>query len=193
VQYLSPLVQLPPRGVWGRSGRALLTPAEHWLGAPQHDDATPDETILRYLGAFGPATVADMRQWSGLAGLRDVVERLRPRLRTFRGEDGRELFDVPGAPLPDPGTPAPVRFLPDFDNLLLSHADRTRIIPPDHRDAIIPALGGPTRTVLVDGFVRAKWTVADGELEIEPLAPLTKRAAAAVRAEGNRLVRFLSG
>ena len=191
-QYLTPLVQLPPRGVWGRSGRAVLTPAEAWLGRRQARTRRPDETIVRYLGAFGPATVADIRQWSGLTGLREAVERLRPRLRTFRDEQGRELLDVHDGPLPDPRTPAPPRFLPDFDNVLLAHADRARIIPPEHRGEILAQLATPSRVVLVDGFVRARWSVAGGAIEIDPLTPLSKRNAAAVRAEANRLERFLS-
>ncbi len=192
VRGLLPLVHVPPRGVWGQSGPVALTTAEAWLGRSVVPKRGPGEVILRFLAAFGPATVADARTWSGLSGLRDVFERLRPHLVTFRDASGRELYDVPVAPLPDPETPAPPRFLPEFDNALLSHADRTRIISDEHRKALSndPFMRG----VLVDGFARAVWkterTRRKATLVIEPFGPLTKRDRDALAEEGERLVRF---
>jgi Winged helix DNA-binding domain len=188
---LVPLVQLPPRGIWGVGGVAALATAETWLGAPLATDPAPDQMILRYLGAFGPASVMDVQAWCGLTRLGAVVERLRPQLVCFEDEAGRELFDLPDAPRPDPSTPAPVRFLPEYDNVLLSHADRTRIIAPEQRERVF------TRgALLVDGFVRGTWKVRvvrrAATLEIEPFRPIPRRAAAAVEREGARLLTFVA-
>src|SRR5215217_6083073 len=194
VRGLLPLVHVPPRGVWGESGSVALTTAESWLGQSVASVCRPDETILRYLAAFGPATVADARTWSGLGGLRVVFERLRPRLVGFRDERGRELFDVPGAPLPDPETPAPPRFLSQFDNALLSHADRTRIISDEHRKALFedPMMRG----VLLEGFACGTWTAERTRgkvtLVIQQFQRLSKGDRDALADEGERLLRLLA-
>ena len=194
VRGLLPLVHVPPRGIWGESGPVALAAAEAWLGRGLDPDPSPDEAILRYLRAFGPATVADARTWSGLGGLGEVFERLRPRLVTFRDGRGRELFDVPGAPLPDPETPAPPRFLPAFDNVLLSHADRTRIVSDEHRKRL--SRDPFMRSVLLDGFARATWkmerTRGRETLVIRPFEPLPERDRVAVAEEGDGLLSFVA-
>ena len=175
------LVQVPPRGLWDRSAQVTYTTAESWLGRPLVARPSIDDVVLRYLGAFGPATAADVSTWSRLTDMAEVLDRLRPRLRTFRDEKARELFDLPDAPRPDPDTPAPVRFLPEYDNVLLSHASRDRFARP--------ASGTPT--VLHDGFVVATWSVDDGAIVVRPSERLRKKAAASIEAEGRRLARFL--
>ena len=197
VRGLLPVVHIPPRGIWGESGPVALSTVETWIGRGVESDREPDEMVLRYLRAFGPATVSDVRTWSKLTGLRTVVEILRPRLRTFRDEHGRELFDVPDAPLPDPDTPAPPRFLPRFDNALLSHADRGRIIGDEYRKRIIASGGmGSVGTVLVDGLVRGTWKTErirkKATLLIEPFEVLSKKYRDTVAEEGERLVRFIT-
>jgi hypothetical protein len=197
VRGLLPVVHIPPRGIWGESGPVALSTVETWIGRGVDSDREPDEMVLRYLRAFGPATVSDVRTWSKLTGLRTVVELLRPRLRTFRDEHGRELFDVPDAPLPDADTPAPPRFLPRFDNALLSHADRGRIIGDEYRKRIIASGGmGSVGTVLVDGLVRGTWkterTRKKATLLIEPFEVLPKKYRDTVAEEGERIVRFIT-
>jgi hypothetical protein len=121
-------------------------------GPSTRGDPSIDRVVLRYLAAFGPASASDVQTWSWLTGMREVLERMRPQLRTFRDERGRELFDVPDAPLPDPETPAPVRFLPEFDNIFLSHDDRSRIVDRNWVDQVL--MHG---FLLVDGFIRGVW------------------------------------
>jgi hypothetical protein len=194
IRHLVPLVQVPPRGLWGKSGPAAHTTAEAWLGRPLDPAPSLEETILRYLGAFGPATVKDVQTWSGLTRLGEVIERVRPRLRIFRDERGKELFDVPDAPMPDPDTQAPPRFLPEFDNLILSHADRTRVIAEEYRKAIASKNGMVPASVLVDGFVRGTWKTersrGKATLEVKPFEPLAKEDRDALAEEGERLIRF---
>ncbi|KUO15777.1 winged helix DNA-binding domain-containing protein [Streptomyces dysideae] len=185
-----PLVQVTPRGLWGSSGQVALTTAEHWLGRPAEPVPVPDATALRYLAAFGPASVKDMQTWAGLTRLRDAFERLRPDLVTFRDDNGVELFDLPDAPRPDPDTPAPPRFLPEFDNLLLSHADRTRVVPPEHRGSNWQG-NQAYRTLLVDGFLAGVWKLAEDTLIVEPFGTLTEAQRADVAAEGERMLKVL--
>jgi DNA glycosylase AlkZ-like len=195
VGYLVPLVHVPPRGVWDSTGPVARTTMEHWLGRPLDTDPTLDDLILRYLGAFGPASVMDIRAWSGLTRLRSVVERLRPRLVTFRDEHERELFDLPDAPRPDAGTPAPPRFLPEYDNVLLGHADRSRIIPVGRRIPLPSGNGAAMGTILVDGMFAGTWRIArSGEaatLTIDPFEPIPPAERIAVEEEAARLLEFV--
>ncbi|MDN3021790.1 winged helix DNA-binding domain-containing protein [Streptomyces sp. S.PB5] len=182
-----PLVQVTPRGLWGRSGQVALTTAEHWLGRPAEPAPTPDEAVLRYLAAFGPASVKDMQTWAGLTRLKEAFERLRPQLLTFRDEHGVELFDLPDAPRPAAGTPAPPRFLPEFDNLLLSHADRTRVIPPEYWGR--SWVGNMVHsTFLVDGFLAGVWRLQEDALVIEPFGELTRAQREELVEEGARML-----
>jgi hypothetical protein len=201
VRYLVPLAQIPPRGLWGKSGQPVLATPESWLGRSVGEDTSPESMVVRYLAAFGPALVADIQTWCWLTRLGAVVDRLRPQLRTFRDEAGRELFDVPDGPLPDADTPAPVRFLPTYDNVLLSHKDRSRVLPdmsawlvgPSQFDAIF---GGGSFSL--DGFLAGGWKVERDKpagratLVLLPARRLTGIEEAAVADEGARLLAFLA-
>ncbi|MBD3580623.1 MULTISPECIES: winged helix DNA-binding domain-containing protein [Streptomyces] len=188
-----PLVQVTPRGVWGRSGQVRLTTVERWLGAEAVADAQErpqdvDGLVLRYLGAFGPASVKDMQVWAGTTRLREVFERLRPELAVFRDESGTELFDLPDAPRPDEDTPAPPRFLPEFDNLLLSHADRSRVVPPELKGRSWSGNQAHC-TLLVDGFLAGLWRLEEGGgLVVELFGRIGAAQEELVVAAGERLL-----
>ena len=186
--YLMPVVQVTPRGLWQKKGPAAWTTIEKWLGRSLEPAGSPDDLIIRYLGAFGPAAQKDMRVWSGLAGLADVVGRLRPRLLTFRDEQGVDLFDLPDAPRSDPETPAPPRFLPEYDNLLLSHSDRSRFFYGD----LVPK--GWVGNLLVDGMYVGSWKIERSKgsvrLDIELGRKLRRPDLEEVTVEGSRLLNF---
>jgi hypothetical protein len=196
--YTIPLIQVPPRGVWGRTGPAS------WAPAGYRTPATVDRMVLRYLAAFGPAAVADARTWSGVSGLKEVFERLRPRLVSFRDYAGRELFDLPDAPRPDAGTPAPPRFLPEFDNLLLSHEDRSRMTPEQLGAGVTNVWNTAGRSgkavswsmFTVDGFAAGTWKVErrpeNAVLLLQPIVELPDAQAQALVDEGLRLLGFLA-
>ncbi|WP_406084504.1 winged helix DNA-binding domain-containing protein [Streptomyces virginiae] len=186
-----PLVQVTPRGVWGRSGQVRLTTVESWLGKPAGAAQPVDEVVLRYLAAFGPASVKDMQTWAGLTRLREAFERLRPVLLVFQDENGVELFDLPDAPRPDADTPAPPRFLPEFDNLLLSHADRTRVVAPEIKGRTWTGNQAHC-TLLVDGFLAGLWKLDGQALTVELFGPVTKEAKEEIVAEGELMVEGLA-
>ena len=192
VRYMVPLVFTPPRGVWGAKGQVTLTTFDAWLGRPPGPALKAEQFVMRYLGAFGPASPADMRAWSGLA-MRSAFERLRPRLKIFSTEEGRELFDLPRAPRPDSDTPTPVRFLPDYDNILLAHADRTRIMPSGKHLGMFNSNGVMQGAVLVDGFVRALWKPARGLITVIPLEKLIPTSVRGlIEDEALRLEEYLA-
>ena len=167
VSYWVPWVQPPPRGLWGASGAAVMTTVAAELGATAAGPMTLQDLVVRYLTAFGPASVRDVQAWCGLTRLREVVDELGPRLRRFRTEDGAELLDVPDGPLPDADIPAPARFLAEYDNALLSYADRSRVVDEGDHVLLQGGPGGWTGTVLVDGLMRATWAARrEGEATV---------------------------
>jgi hypothetical protein len=193
---LLPLVQVPPRALWQRSGQVRLTTATAWLGKPRGKPLTIDDVVLRYLAAFGPASTADVQTWSGLSRLGEVIDRLN--LTHFKSEGGQTLYDIPNAPRPDPDTPAPVRLVAPFDNILLSHANRTRVICDEHRKRLFSGRNGVfPGTVLVDGFVAGTWElVGKGEstsMRVQPYIRLNRKRLDEIEAEGNRLLEMAFG
>ena len=186
------LVRVPPSGTWERRRADLYAAAEDWVGP---DDATADEglelLVRRYLGAFGPAARSEIAEWAGLPprALEPVVERMA--LRRFRSEGGTELLDLPRAPLPDPETPAPVRFLPVWDAMLLVHARRTGILPEEVRPRVFSTkTPHSTGTFLVDGTVAGAWRHDRGRIELTPYRRLDRPATRELREEAARLEAF---
>jgi Winged helix DNA-binding domain len=201
--HLLPLVQVPPRGLWAETGPATFLLASAWLSgedlAPLDPGVAVEQLVLRYLAAYGPASVADVRAWSGLSRLREVTERLGDRLRPVAGPDGAQLLDLPEAPSPDPDVPAPPRFLPEYDNLLLSFADRSRVIPHHRPVPLPPGHGASAGTLLIDGQWQANWKIIRTEpkggqrqatLRVEPFVRLGAADRAAIEAEGAGLLAF---
>jgi winged helix DNA-binding protein len=193
---LAPLLHVPPAGTWGFHGRPELLVLEAWLGVelPTREEGAK-RLVRSYLASFGPATRQDLLRFAGVrvGDLRPGLEQLE--LRSFRDERGRELLDLPGAPLPDGDTQVPVRFLPKWDSSLLAYAppERTRILPEKFRSTVIRKNGDVLPTVLVDGFVAATWNVDRKRgLEVEPLQRLTRAKLAEIYEEGERLVEFVS-
>jgi len=211
------LVQVPPRGMWGRSAPTTWTTTDAWwapTGAAPGPVDVPvalEALARRFLAAFGPASVADLRQWSGLTGWGPVVERLRPDLVTFRAEPGpgarhgRELLDLPDAPRPPADVPAPVRYLPDYDNVTLAYADKGRMIDDADRGRLASPNGVLPGTVLLDGRVGGTWRVRRARvggpdrsrdevatLEVEPFRAVSRSLRRELAAEGERLVRFVA-
>ena len=190
----APLVQVPPRGLWGESAGPRYAFADDWLGAPLADDPDPADLVLRYLAAFGPATPADMQKWCGLTGLKGVFtgKGRSPALRTYATEDGRVLYDLPDAPLADPGIEVPARFVADFDNLLLSHTDRRRILADEHRPRVMTVNGIVRGTVLIDGFVGGTWRFERAKdtatIAVTPFARLRPADRTALAEQGQRLL-----
>ena len=191
-----PLVQVPAERPWSFEAAAGFALADEWLGRPIPMGSAPaDALVLRYLAAFGPATPADAQAWSALGGLRETFERLRPTLVTFRDERKRELFDLPDAPRPAAETPAPVRFLPEFDNLVLAHQDRTRVLADEYRSRVTTKNLQVRATFLVDGFVAGTWKCERKKqvatITLEPFATLTKKVLGALQEEGDAVLQFL--
>ncbi len=191
---LVPMVQVPPRGVWRKSGAVRFAALDAWVGRALPTVVDREEIVLRYLGAFGPASVRDAQAWSGVTRLGEVFERLRPRLRPFRDEGGRELFDLPDAPRPDPETPAPLRFLADFDNLLLSHADRSRFVSDEDRKTMTYAQGPFPGMLMVDGSAIGQWHLLRDSGSVTMVLRLARKLNAsdedAVRTEADAMLRF---
>lgn len=189
--YLTALVHPPPDGMWGRrGGHTHLALAEDWLGKPLPSTPDPAGLVLKYLAAFGPASVRDIHAWSGISKLGEVVEKLRPQLICFDGNP--ELFDLPDAPRPDPETPVPPRFLPDFDNLVLAHADRSRVMTREVQSQVCVG-AAVAATLLIDGHVRAIWRIERSKttatLIIEPFERVDLHA---VEEEALGLLAFMA-
>ena len=195
VHYMTPLIQVPPRGLWGKGGAPKVTTAKAWLGKEGKAIAT-EKAVVRYLAAFGPASVLDMQAWSGLTKLGPTFEALRPKLVTFTDPSGRELFDLPDAPRPDESTPAPPRFLPVYENAILGFAERERILAGVPPRAVPQSVN--VRSFLIDGFVAGFWKMETAKatakvgatLTLEPFAKLAKKDERALAAEGERMLAF---
>jgi hypothetical protein len=190
-----PLVMVPTDAPWAFPAQADFTVADRWLKRKLSVKTDPTPHVLRHLAAFGPATAADVQTWSGLKGVKALLKDLGDDLAVFEDENGRALFDLPDAPRPDEDVPAPVRFLPEFDNLVLAHQDRTRVLADEHRGEVTTKNLRVRATFLVDGVVAGTWTTARKKdaatLTLAPFGKLTKATLKELTAEGEALLAFL--
>jgi hypothetical protein len=187
------VVHVPPSGIWGYGGHGVYTAAGGAVaGEPPPPEEAFDHLVRTYLAAYGPATKQDVGQWAGIPRLAPISASLeRQSLRTFQDEQGRTLYDLPRAPLPDAEMPAPVRLIPRFDNLVLSHSDRSRILGDIPPSRIVTNNGIVHATILVDGFVAGTWQLDKGRVTLEPFAPLARNAQRALKEEIERLKTFV--
>ena len=188
-----PLVQVPPSGTWGVGTRATYTTAASWLG-----EAAPSDLLSlfrRYLRAFGPADVMDFQTWTGLTGLKSRLKPQLESLASYRAAEGRLLYDLPELPIIDEDTAAPIRFLPEYDNILIAHKDRGRILPEAHRKKVFVSAGRVLGSVVIAGFVGAIWKVERGKTGPTLRVTLFEEQARAmhdsIEAEGQRLMSFI--
>lgn len=182
--------QVPPRGLWAEGGPPTWAPLDVWLGAPLRSPAPLERLVQRYLAAFGPATVGDLQQWSGLTRLGEVIQRCH--VCQFRGEQGEDLYDLADAPRPSEDHPAPPRLLPEYDNLLLSHVDRSRFIAHDRPVPLPPGNGARGGTILIDGMWQGTWEHRPGALHLETFIDLRGEDRIALFAEASSLAAFLA-
>lgn len=192
VREMLPLVQVPPRGLWKQSGAVVYATAESWLGAPQSAQPDLPAVVRRYLRAFGPATAADVTAWSRVTGIRPVLDSMADELVRYRDENGKTLFDLEGLSVADEDAPAPVRFLGEYDNLWLAHANRSRVTEPDQRANWMGPNGGIGKTLFVGGYLEGLWKVVDGRVEVDLFRELSKAENADLGMERDRLEQFLS-
>lgn len=188
-----PLVQVPPSGTWGAGTRATYTTAAYWLGEARPLDLPA--LFRRYLSAFGPASVMDFQTWSGMTGLKSQLAAELRNLVRYRSESGEILYDLPGLPICEAEGVSPLRFLPEYDNILIAHKDRRRILPEAHRKKVLASAGRVLSTVLVDGFVAGIWKAQKTRLAANLRVSLFERQSTAVleqiEDEGQRLIRFI--
>jgi hypothetical protein len=186
------LVRVPPSGTWEKRRAHLFHTAEAWIGPEDvEEEEARDHLVRRYLAAFGPASRKDISAWSHLplGALVPVFERLS--LRRFRDDAGEELLDVPRAPLPDPDTPAPVRFLPTWDAILLVHARRSGVLPEQYRPRVFSTkMPQSVGTFLVDGAVAGTWRYEDGQIRWDAFERLDRATTRDVQDEAERLAAF---
>ncbi len=187
-----PLVQIPPSGSWGAGTRATYTTADSWLGPANPSDLP--SLFRRYLAAYGPADIMDFQTWTGMTHLKSQLAPTLADLVVYQSESGRDMYDLPELTIAAPDSIAPLRFIPEYDNILIAHRDRSRILPDEHRKKVFLSAGRVIGTVLIDGFVGATWNVKKDKrsltLNVKLFEAQPKDCLRAIEEEGNRLLQF---